>query len=223
MIIRIWNKNWGAFMTYTKKLFAYAAVSAALMSATAANAAIVPVTVGNLSSDSSTKITTDTKTGRQYTRFDAFNLTYADTLKAIASGGTWAGWSIVTADVSRSFIASVLAPASSNCNLYGQTCGYAANWTDGKLGNAYDSDRDYYAYIDKNGLAGIVDLYKNGAVSDYDYGDPLARFDNFKDPSFRINYMLYRDAPTSAIPEPASLALVGLGLASFAAARRRKS
>jgi hypothetical protein len=78
------------------------AASILLLVSVQAGAAIV--TYGNLTSDDSTFIITDTSTGREYLRFDRFNLSYADTLLAVRAGGVYEGWSIADATIADMFV-----------------------------------------------------------------------------------------------------------------------
>jgi hypothetical protein len=196
--------------------------SIAAMSSVSAFATVVAV--GDLTTDTATHITTDSKTGRSYTRFDAFDLTYAKTVTAIAPGGAWAGWSIATAVVSDQFIASALGVKTTPCTgevAYGTACGTIKNWSDGKLGASYASYDDYYAYLNNDGGAGLTNIGGSGQVSDYEAWSNLAQVDTFKG-AYSINYLLYNDALTSAVPEPMTLSLFGLGLVGLCLSKRRR-
>jgi hypothetical protein len=198
--------------------------SIAAMSSMSAFATVVAV--GDLTTDTATHITTDSKTGRSYTRFDAFDLTYAQTVTAIAPGSAWAGWSIATAVVSDQFIASALGVKTTPCTgqvSYGTACGTIKNWSDGKLGASFDTSYDYYSFINSKGGEGLTEISLGGAVRDYENWSTtsLTLSDGYKG-SYSINYLLYNDALTSAVPEPMTLSLFGLGLAGLCLSKRRR-
>ena len=104
----------------------------------------VVITHGNLTTDDTTNFITDTTSGRQYTRLDAFNLNVAGTLAAIAPGGAFEGWSVATSSVADDFIAAALGLSSTACDgpVAGLTCGFIGGWTDGDLGQSYTSAFD---------------------------------------------------------------------------------
>ncbi|NOX08507.1 MAG: hypothetical protein GXP22_03290 [Gammaproteobacteria bacterium] len=81
--------------------------------------------------DDITNFITDTATGREYLRFDAFDLSYADTVIATSAGGVYENWSIATSKISDDFIDAALGVATSPCTgavAYNTTCGTVAGY-----------------------------------------------------------------------------------------------
>lgn len=183
------------------------------------------ITVGSLRTDTETGFTTDFTSGRLYTRFDAFNLTYASLLTALAPGGQWAGWSIATADISDQFVAASLGAPDSLCSGMGgpvQTdCGLIRNWSEGNLGFSFQPNTtDFYGYISRTGGVGLVGYRPSGIIFEQEAWETNVLYlDNYKGAA-PINYLLYKDVV--AVAEPGSVALLGLGVLGITMFRRRQ-
>lgn len=178
------------------------------------------VTIGNLTTDSNGDTITDTVSGRLYTRFDAFSLSYNNTLSAISSGA-YQGWSVASAEVADDFVSAALGGTSSHCDgavSYGTFCGVASGWRDGALGASYSGYHDYFAYMTAAGTRPIslVEFRYNGQIRDYENWSSPHRLDRYAN----INLLLYKEA--AAVPEPTTLALFTLGILGLAFARRKK-
>lgn len=192
-------------------------------------------TYGNLTSDDTTDFITNTVTSREYLRFDTFNLSYADTLAAVGTGGLYDGWSVATSDVADDFYSAILGVGSTSCsgpNLSGtlQPCGFVSGWVEGAFGDSFNSVEDYFWYLSTNDTPnrneyevgfGYIDDF--GLVGDYDDWTSGIDTDIFNGHDiYRMNAMVYRDVP-SPVPAPAAAWLFGSALFGFFGFSRRKA
>jgi len=208
------------------KFWKLASAVIALIVSSTANAAII--THGNLVTDDATNYITDTITGRQYLRFDTFNLSVTDTIAATTAGGVYEDWAIATADIADDFIEATLNLSTTPCTgvTAWTSCGTLSGWTYGDFGESYSPGLDHFWYsipdntgayrvglgrIDGNG--NFVDFYNWGSASDVDYH-------GISDPNLPINALLYREV--SAVPVPAAVWLFGSGLIGLVGMARRK-
>ncbi len=222
-------------MLYLRTFNRFILISLALLSLSgAAQGAIF--TYGNLATDDATDIIEDTVTGRQYLRFDTFNLTYADTVAAVATGGIYESWSIANSTISDEFIEGLFGGATpcSGAASYGADCGLLSGWADGVFGDSYTDNTDFYAFestlktpVHRGQEIGVVRL-EFGSVTDYDDWSSVASLDNHGGVDiYPINLLLYKEVNPSApspVPVPAAIWLFGtalIGLVRFN--RRRKS
>ena len=196
-----------------------------------ASAAII--TYGNLTSDNTTNYIEDTVTGRQYLRFDTFDLSYTAVVTATSTGGIYADWNIATSVIADEFASAILGVSSTPCSgsmVYGTLCGVTGTWTDGAFGNSYDWNNDYFAFDSTQTTpaygsgqeVGLMRIGSNGYIYKYDDWGPRTSLDGYYGTS-SINLLLYRDDPVSPIPVPAAAWLFGSGLLGLIGVARRKT
>lgn len=210
------------------KTLKLASVATALVLSMSANAAVI--TYGYLVTDDTTDFITDATTGREYKRFDAFDLTYAQTAAAVGAGGLYEGWSIATSDIADEFYSAALGVLSTPCSGptdYGTTCGQIAGWTDGDFGASWVNNNDIFWYLSTNDTQnvdpsplGTSSIREGGEVRDWDDSSDFTRFDIYQGTENPVNALLYREVST--VPVPAAAWLFGSGLLGLAGVARRK-
>jgi hypothetical protein len=190
-----------------------------------ANAGLI-TTYGFLTSDADTNFVTDTISGRMYTRFDAFNLSYANTLTAIGSGGAYDGWSIATATEAGDWYAAALGEATTPCSSAPVAtyidCGTLSDWEDGDFGiSGRTHIFDYFAYIDESAIAprtiGLGQIYAvSGRLSSIKNWSTIQELDGIP----TINLLLFKDK--TSVPEPSTWVIFALGMIGLASRRFKK-
>ncbi len=189
---------------------------------------------GDLSTDVDGSVITNTVTGRQYLRFDSFNLTYAETLQAVDSGGIYSSWSIADSGINDDFINAAFGqqgenPCSTGADYALENCGTLSGWQDGAFGASYVGNLDYYAYLSTVGRTGpggtnpigITEFAASGRVSEYEAWSSIANLDSNFSPR-PINLLLYREASDIEVPEPATLFLLTFALFGLAVRKIRQ-
>ena len=187
------------------------------------NAHAAVVTVGDLTTDDTTNFITDTAINRLYTRFDAFDLSYADTLLATQTGGAYDGWSIATASIAVDFITSAFGSAAAVCDP-GPRCGDAMGygyWLDGAFGASSSPYNDIFAFLsDTQGQSESFFISDEPFIF-RDPGGSLEFYDTHTIGSGHpINYLLYKDP--ARVDESSSIYLLAFGLLGLFGVARRK-
>lgn len=191
------------------------------------------ITYGTLTTDTAGNTITDTSTGRMYSRFDAFNLSYADTFAMIADPlSDFFGWSVADSGINDDFINALFGTAGTNpCTVgtdaYNEVCGTLGGWSDGALGNAFDIYSDYYAFLNTTGATTIgLTLISSFDDTIYEFNDwsTISNLDYFGSidglPFIPINLLLYKDGTVSSVPTPSPLAIIGFGLLGLFGTRK---
>ena len=203
------------------------AATTCIFLSTSVNAAII--THGNLTTNDATNYITDTTTSRMYSRFDSFNLSYADTLTAIDTGGLFEGWSIATSDIADDFInAAFGAPSLCSTSTSINLCGTISGYNNGDFGDSHASIYDMFVYLNTpNGTSdvGLVQFSSadGGVIKQEEWATHDSRdFTYVEDHTFgqNIDLLLYKDV--AVVPVPAAVWLFGSGLLGLVGVARRK-
>ena len=198
----------------------------ALTFSTSVNAATVTQGYLTTDDDGSTNIITDSLNQVEYLRFDVLaDLTHVETVQALGTqdGG---GWTIATAtdaiDFTRAFLGGTTYCAHDGTSVTISGCGTDTSWTDGMMGASFDTNLDYFWFLDNSGDADMIRINSStGMVSISDYN--IAGTDYYSAggyPDLAISWLLTR--PT-AVPVPSAVWLFGSGLVGLIGVARRKT
>lgn len=202
------------------------------------------ITFGDLSTDAQYNVIADTVKGREYLRFDAFDMTYAQTVVATSAGGIYEDWSIADSYISDDFVNALFSqntgnPCIVNVESSAIYCGALSNWSDGLLGNSYTNSTDYFYYINSYSPtnAGYVEIRSDGSVTQTDIWSSASSGDQYN-----INFLLYREnsahlgayninaaannivgnGNSASVPLPASGGLLAMAMGLFGFMRKYK-
>ena len=187
------------------------------------------VVIGNLTYNG-TYISGD---GRTYLALDTIaSWDYATTLAATQVGGQYEGFRIANTADADYFIGSLFGTNADRCSTVdgiasNVQCGVLNGWVDGNFGNNTDEFVDYFFFLSEESESyevGFTELLRDGAVWQYEEWSTIVDSDNYSingpDGFFPLPWLLVKD--TVAAPEPAIMALMGLGIFGIGFARRRR-
>ena len=213
-------------MNLLKKILLAATVA---LSSAAANAEII--TFGDLSTDAAYDVIADTAIGREYLRFDTFDLTYAQTVAATNVGGIYEGWKIADLNIANQFVSGITSGT-----------GQLSGWNDGVFGASYDDVAyDMFTFIPTYGPSwgGRVTIDANG-ISLADNYTFMGNWDAYNIPQGTpVNLLVYRENEAhlggfneyaaannivggASVPIPASVGLLAMAMFGFSVRRKSK-
>ncbi len=168
------------------------------------NAGAEILTSGSLSSDPAYNIIADTELGREYLRFDTFDMTYAETVAATSDGGAFYGWTMADSLINHDFISAAFGTDNdpscskimSNSNDY--ECGFLSQWSYQQFGASYGQGWDYFTFLSLGGTEdkpfGITGITQSGQVQRFENWGGEGAADGFSTASGSpINFLLYRE------------------------------
>lgn len=212
----------------------------ALLSAFATNSNASVVTVGSLTRDTTQSTISDSLNNRTWLGFDITKgLTYAQTVTATSAGGTFAGFSIAHNYDAQLFTNALLSGGSNLCTISDNSVCSVVNlnsehvvgesyFSASSFGGQYDFDIAYFLSDNGVGLdVGIVYIFSdysrdgfNLLIKNNDW-TTFANADTNSILPYSIGWLLFREATSNAVPEPGSLALLGIAGVVLAWSQRR--
>ena len=192
-----------------------------------ANAALI----GNLTYDG-TYISGD---GRTYLGLNTIaSWDYARTLAATQVNGVYEGFRIANTADADNFIGSLFGANADNCSTVDGTasntiCGMVTGWADGKFGDNFDSQNDFFFFDADETVSnkvGYTAINSNRRVTQYEIGFSLIETSDWYSAGGQVSgtpigWLLVKDTIVQA-NEPSILALMVLGIFGIGFARRRR-
>jgi hypothetical protein len=191
------------------------------------------VVIGNLTYDG-TYISGD---GRTYLGLDTIaSWDYAKTLAATTEvNGEYEEFRIANTADADYFIGSLFGADADGCSTVDgsptySTCGVIQGWTDGIFGdNSKNNDRDRFMFIADEAInyeVGLARIFgSTNVVDQLESWNTISASDMFSEDGLfwftSIPWLLVKDTVAS-VPEPSSIALMGLGIFGIGFARRRR-
>lgn len=193
------------------------------------------LTLGSLSRTEGSNILVDSLNHREWLAWDINkDLSYLQTLAVIAPGGAYEGFRISERSDAMLFAGAMIGPGSTCSNLpeflpIGVFCGVTSSMAEVLVGESFH-DRDYFrrtfaldldvdaAYFLTGGNTYSVGRLEIGSVPGQDSSVWFNQDCCTSELGASVPWLLYRDRVT-AVPEPGTLMLFGLGVLALGLAR----